>query len=70
MPVNDIQRAVRPEFKLDRTEVWIIGKDQVLPQFARKACTVFDHCMLLGTQEPNRIVHKIIALHLIWKMAR
>ena len=69
MPVGDIERAVGGKLHRDRTEITVLGLQQVLPESQFVACAVFRDSVLLRAEEADSVVDNQIALNVIGEMA-
>lgn len=69
VPIDEIQRAVGPEFEIARTEVSVAGLNQILTPFSFDRYFFFEGFILFDTEETDRVGVKIVALYVIREVA-
>ncbi len=70
MPVYDVERTIRGELHIYRSEIRIGGHDQILLQLPRESRAILYYAMVLRAQKADRVVNQKISLSVFRKVSR
>ena len=70
MPVHNVERSIRGELHIYRSEIRIGRHDQILLQLTRESRAIFYDAMVLRAQKADRVVDEKVSLSVFRKVSR